>query len=444
MAMLMVIVGFAQAYSDIGLSNAIIYRQDVTSNQLSTLYWVNVMAGIIIFLILVLAIPLTVAFYHEPRLESPMRSLNIVFLISPIGQQYQILLQKELRFKTLAFCEISSKTVGFAVAILSAWAGMGIYALVWCTLAAATTLSLMFFVSGWSLHRTRLHFDLKDTKGFIQFGLYQIGERSVNYVNSNLDKLIIGRMLGAGALGYYNLACNLVFQPILLFNSVIARVAFPVFARLQSQHEALKNGYFKILQIISSVNFAPLFGLAAVAPVLVLVLFGKQWIPAIPLIQLLALFAIFITIGNTIGSLLLAKGRVDLGFKWNLLILFTQPFGIVLGIYLGGLRGVASALLIMQVSYFLLGYRFLVSSLLGPCWKGYVASMSPAFCISFTMSLAVWGLLLALRQSNLDPGLLLAIGIGTGVIYFSLATLITRRAELSELLRYAGFFRHDT
>src|SRR2546425_4957634 len=247
MAMLMVVIGFAQSYADMGVSNAIIHRQDVTPDQLSSLYWLNLFAGGAVFVVLFLATPLVTAFDRESRLTALMHWSILVFLITPVGQQFQILLQKELRFKALALCEIVSRFLGFLIAVVTAWRGAGVYALIWGALASAAGLSLGLLVAGGPLHRPRLRFCVADTRGFLGFGAYQMGERSINYFNNNLDKLILGRLLGADALGYYNLAWNLVIQPVARINPILTRIAFPVFARLQNQPEALRNGYLRIL-----------------------------------------------------------------------------------------------------------------------------------------------------------------------------------------------------
>ena len=252
--------------------------------------------------------------------------------------------------------------------------------------------------------------------------------------------MIIGSLLGADALGFYNLAWNLIIQPISRINPVLTRVAFPVFAKLQMDREALKSGYLKMLRLLATTNFAALFGIAAVAPNLVPVVFGERWLPVVPLIQILSLVALIRAVINPVGSLLLSKGRADLGFKWNLALLFSQGLGVVVGSSFG-LRGVASALLFLHVAYFFLSYKFLVAPLLGPCWGPYVKTMAPAFCISCTMGLAVWGSLLCLGQANLDPRLLLALGVGGGVAYFIVVSLATRRTEFTEMLGYVGISR---
>ena len=108
MAMALVVIGLAQSYTDLGISNAIIQRQNTTKDNLSSLYWLEIMTGTALFLLMFLLTPLTVRFFNEPSLTKVMLGTSIVFLITPLGQQFQILMQRELEFRRLAMIDIIS------------------------------------------------------------------------------------------------------------------------------------------------------------------------------------------------------------------------------------------------------------------------------------------------------------------------------------------------
>lgn len=431
MGMVMVVIGFAQMYVDMGISNAIIYRQDATREELSSLYWLNILAGIGVFLIVCLSTPLVVAFYHEPRLKNLMYLAALVFLITPFGQQFQILLQKGLQFKLLARIEIVGSFTNAMVAIILAFLGMGVFSLIWGQLAATTMRVLLLFYWGWRNWRPRLHFSKRDMRGYIGFGLYQMGENTVNYFNSNFDYLLIGSLLGAKTLGYYTLAYNLVLKPSSMINPVITRVAFPVFSLVQNDSDRLKRGYLKALQLLSSVNFPIMVGLAAVAPIAVPIIFGEQWLPSVILIQILTIVGLLRSTGNPVGSLLLAKGRADLGFKWNLALTITQVPGLYIGVKLGGAVGVAIAYSILQIVYSIFNYLILIRTLLGPCLREYFDSMWPSLWISLVMGVGVSGIGIFLH--NLPRHFLFAIQIlGGAVIYLSLL-IYSQKMLVSEI-----------
>jgi len=389
MGMIMVVMGFARLFADMGISNAIIYRQDTTKEALSSLYWLNILAGIVVFLIVCGACPLITAFYHEPRLSNLLYLSSLIFLITPFGQQFQILLQKELIFDQLAKIEIMSSFANSACAITLAILGMGVFSLIWGQLTGASVRVLLLFRWGWVNWRPHLHFASQDLKGYISFGLFQMGEKTVNYFNSNLDYLLIGSLLGVKALGYYTLAYNLVLRPSQSINPVITRVAFPVFSKVQNDIKGLKRGYLKVLQLLSTINFPLMVGLAVVAPFAVLVIFGEQWLPSIILIQILTIVGLLRSTGNPVGALLLAKGRADLGFKWNLALMIVQVPGLYLGAKLGGTIGVAIAFAILMCIFSVFNYLILIRKMLGPCRHEYIVSMWPALWMSGAMAVAV-------------------------------------------------------
>ncbi|MGB2599776.1 MAG: MOP flippase family protein [Candidatus Omnitrophota bacterium] len=439
MGMVLVVIGFARLFADIGVSNAIIYRQDATRESLSSLYWLNILGGIAIFFIVCALTPLVVILYHEPRLSSLMYLLALTFLITPFGQQFQMLLQKELQFKQLARITIIAAAANSAVAIILAIGGMGVFSLIWGQLVGAFVRVLQLSFWGWRRWKPQWHFSRNSLKGYIGFGLYQLGERTVNYFNSNLDYLLIGILLGAKPLGYYTLAYNLILRPSLKINPIITRVAFPVFSKLQNDVVKLKKGYLKVLQVLSLVNFPLMVGLAIVAPVAVPVIFGERWVPSVILVQILTVVGLLRSVNNPVGSLLLSKGRADLGFKWNVGVMITQIPGLYLGAKYGGTVGVAVAFAILQILYTMLNYLILIRPLLGPCLREYISSMWPSLLMSVAMGGAVFCTSVFLQK--LPQELLLTTQVLCGVTVFLGLMVYTQRkvvVEIKEMLWSKG------
>ncbi len=430
MGMVMVVIGFAQAFADMGVSNAIIYRQDATKEQLSSLYWLNILSGIVVFFIIWAVTPLVVVFYKEPQLNSLLHWTALIFLITPIGQQFQILLQRELKFNWLSVIEVITALADIIVAVLFAWRGSGVMALVLGQLAHAICRAVCLSMQGWRTWAPKFHFSLDDVKGYVGFGLYQMGERTINYFNSNLDYLLIGRLLGAEPLGYYTLAYNLIIAPVVKINPIITRVAFPVFAKVQNDQQLLKRGYLTVMRALSFVNFPIFFGLFATSSLLVHVVFGPKWLPSIILIKILCGVGLLRSTGNPVGSLLLAKGRADWGFMWNLMLMTTQVPGVIIGVHHGGVVGVAVAYLILQMIYFILNYLVLIRRLLGQCILEYLGSMWHALKYSAIMGLGV--LAVSKFLMNLTANLSLSMQIISGVVIYALLWLLFRREDIVE------------
>jgi lipopolysaccharide exporter len=431
MAMVMVVIGFAQAYADFGVSAAIIQRQDATRNQLSSLYWLNIVSGIFLFLLMWVITPLVILLFHEPRLKALVEVVSLGFLITPIGVQFQMLLQKTLRFDVLARQDIATSILGLCVTSLLAWLGYGVWALVWGQLSTASAKTILLVQTGWREWSPSLRFRFEDLHGYLSFGIYQMGERAINYLNSRFDQLLIGYLLGPQSLGYYNFAFNLVIQPISRINPVLTKVAFPVFAKIQGDDNRLRVGYFSVQRILSMANFPILVGFSAVAPFFIPVVFGEQWHPAIVLVEILAFVALIRSTGNPVGSLLLAKGRADLGFQWNAMLLITQIPGILLSAHFGGVVGVCVGLLILQVAYFWMSYFVLIRSLLGPCFSGYIKSMVPPLVLSMVMVIPV--LLLPLLLTVASPIWMPFMQVICGSLFYCILNWLFLRKQLVEI-----------
>lgn len=437
--MITVVIGFAQAFADMGISNAIIYRQDVTKDQLSSLYWLNIFSGTVIFGLVMAFSPLIVNFYKEPYLIFIMPWAALTFLITPIGQQFQILLQKELKFDNLAKIEVLSNFCGTLVAVATAIKGQGVFSIVWGMLVNTTIRTFSLAVLGWRDWRPGLHFKLKDIKGYVSFGLYQMGERSLNYLSANADYLFVGRFLGARILGIYTLAYQIVVTPFMRINPILTRVAFPVFSKKQSDNSALRRGYLDITKLISIAIFPILAGLAVTAPLFVNLIYGSNWVMAIPLIQILAVIGMIKTLANPLSSVLLAKGRADIGFKWNFAAAVTNVivFWIVAR---NGVFFVAWAWVVLCILFFAFGFSVL-NRVIGIKWKEYISVIYPSILMSLCMGAIVYicNLLFNRHEVNKIFSLISLILIGVSVYGFLI--LLLESEYLKNLL--ALFFKKE-
>lgn len=430
-AIVMVVIGFAQVFVDMGISNAIIYRQDTTHEQLSSLYWLNVIAGVGVFGLMVGLIPLLAGFYSEPRLRGLIFWAALSFIIMPFAQQFQILLQKELLFNRLAKVEIIGTVLGTSVAIMAAVLKQGAYSLVWGWLTNAIVRSMLLMGLGWREWRPGFHFARTDLKGYASFGLYQMGERGVNYFSWNLDKLLIGRLLGATALGYYSVAYQLMLRPMSLLNPMVTKVVFPLLSKIQHDNTRLNRGYLQMTEIISFMSMPVYLGMLATARPLMHLLLGKGWDPSVTVFQILVFLGILYSLGNPIGSLLLAKGRADIGFWMNVYSLGI----IVVAIWTGshwGINGVAWALL-LSTMLALLPVDFWVRWYLTRMRPAeFVKSFAPFLGISVFMAIIVVGVASLIRIEN-DIVALGALALIGGGLY-AVSVLLIKRPFVKEVV----------
>ena len=438
MAMITVVLSFGAAYADMGLSNAVIYRQDATRDQLSSLYWLNILAGVGVYAAVVALAPVIAAFYREPRLLHLLPLAGLMFVIAPFGQQFQALLQRSLRFRFLAAVDMCAAAVGAATAITCAFAGLGVLSLIAGQLANAGVRAATLCTIGWRSERPKLHFRWHDTMGFVSFGLYQMGERSLNQLTSNLDYLVIGRMLGPAVLGPYAIAYQLVVMPMMKMNPVLMRVAFPVFAMRQNDLATLRTGYARVSGLLAFAICPFLVALVILAPVVVPVVYGPKWADAIPLVQVLGVMALLKILANPSGAVFLAIGRANVGFWLNLGTAVVALGGFVVAATYGGAMGVAwawAAIAAGAFSVILLLLRRLIGLGLG---EYFAALRRPLWIVAATglvVATGCWALAPAVASQLLLLGVLVVLGVS---VYFALWRLVDRSYVVTMVRVLAG------
>lgn len=435
MGMMMAFIVLALSMNDFGISNAIIHRQKVTRNELSSLYYLNLAAGAVACLAVWLVAPVAGYFYHEPDLIAPMRWMAFLCFIPAIGQQFQVLFQKELKFDYLAKVDVSAYSFGFLVVVIGAYSGYGIYALVWSHLANALLKSICLAVAGWRLWKPSWHFSRGDLKGYLSFGMYQMGNNMTQSIISNLDYLILGRLFGAEKLGYYTFAFQICSMPVQKLNPLFSQVSIPILARIQDQADRLRGGFLRAAGAVSYVNAPIYLGLVAIAPNFVPLAFGQQWQPSVALVQILAGMILIRSVIMYTSSLLLAKGRADIAFKYTIVSMAFIAPSLALGAYEGDASGVALAYLLIQVVLFGVHYVISIKSIIGDCFLIYLRSIMPGIACSLLMAIGVSIVGLLLRDEA-SPIVVLAAQIISGALLYGLLLYLFNRENVMNGARW--------
>ena len=388
MSMVMVVIGFTQAYMDMGISNAIIHEQNSTNRQLSSLYWLNILAGTMLFLILNLTSPLVQTFYKEPRLDDLVFLASFVFLITPIGQQFYVLLQKELRFKILAIFELSSYAAGIIASIILAVYGFGVYSLIWGQIISILIRTLLTTYVGYKEHPPNFEFNYNEIKKHINFGLYQMGDKTANYFSKNVDYLLIGRYFSPEILGAYTIAFQLIIVPVQKINPILTRVAFPLFSKYQNKNEVLRKGYLKLSKFLTFISYPALIFLAFTSHLIIPALFGKGWELSAALVPIMVIIGLVRTLGNPVGSIYLAKGRADIGFYFNVAIALINLLAFWIAVQFS-VYHVAWTFSIINIFYFL-AHRYIVDRLIESKWRWYIQPLWKNILIAILSGMLVF------------------------------------------------------
>ncbi len=400
MAIILFVINFSQTFIDLGISNAIIFKQNINGNQLSTLYILNVIIGIFLFVVLYLLSPFIAGFYNDYRLEDLIRIVASVFLIIPFGQQFQVLLKKDLRFKSIAVRDVIARILSLVFTVVLAYMGFGVFSLVYGNLFYNTLSTILLIAVGYKYHKPKLYFKLSEVSFLFSFGFYQMGEKIVNFLNKEIDTLIIGKLLGMEVLGLYNVAKDFISKPYQLINPILTKVSFPVMAKIQDDLVRIKKVYLQTIELLSIVNTIIFVFCFFFSKEIILLFFGEKWLEASVVLSILSIYMLIRSIGNPVGSLQLALGRADLGFYWNLLILLLIPITVYLGSF-WGLIGVSISLVVCQVVLYVPSWKLMVNRLVPISLKEYNATQYPYFIFALISCFVSYLLVLAVDNNLL-------------------------------------------
>jgi O-antigen/teichoic acid export membrane protein len=338
-AMVTVITGFLVLFKDIGLARAIVQRSEVTVDQLSTLFWINVLLSTGVALTAAAVAPLIAWVYGEPDLIAITLVLSSSFVVSGLTTQHDALLRRQMRFTALALVEIGSIVMGVSAAITMALLGFGHWALVGLIIGnAVANCVLVWTLAGWFPGRPVRG---SGVRPLLAYGSGLAGFNVLNYFTRNFDNFLIGVALGSAPLGIYSKAYNLLLLPVRQINSPLGAVALPVLSRLQDDPRRYRRYYLSALSIISFVT-VPIVCFSFVdAPNVVLTVLGPQWEGAIGVFRLLAPAALLGAINIAPGWLCETLGTTGRQFRWAA---FSAPVIILavwVGLRLDGIYGVA-------------------------------------------------------------------------------------------------------
>lgn len=381
--MLTTITIFAQIFVELGLGAAVIQKHHATARQLSTLFWINILLGILICLFMQAASPIIADYFQTKELEGKIRLLSILFLIAPIGQQSQYLMQRDLSFQLLGKVETISTIFSFSLLIgllfLTKQNPVNVY--VWSQVSLYSLKGILYYICYLPKWKPSFVLDIKDCKEFFSFGIYQLLSRLVNRLGSNIDMLLIGRFIGMEALGLYNLVYQIVTIPVLKLNPIITRVAFPVFAKDKNNNQALETGYLHMTKLLAIVSFPLLLGLYSVSDLVIPLFFGEQWIEAIPILQIMIIVGILRVLMNPNGSIILAKGKANIAFYWDLGVLVCYGAALLAAARSNQLEIVAWAYVGVSILNFI-GGRMLLTRMIGLQLKSYVKVLLLPFILA--------------------------------------------------------------
>jgi PST family polysaccharide transporter len=336
--MVTAVTGILSFFREFGLSTASVQRATISEEQMSTLFWINLLVGGVLGVVSLVVAPLVARFYHEPRLFMLTMVLATGFVFNAAGVQHSALLQRRLRFTILATIEILSLVASSLVSIVMAIRGWGYWALVaWSVVLPLATTVFAWLYAGWIPGRPRRGLGMGS---MMRFGGTVTLNSVVVYAAYNLDKILLGRFWGAEITGMYGRAYQLINLPTENLNLAVGAVTFPVLSRVQHDPPRLRSYFLKAYALVLSVTIPIGIVCAVFASELIFVMLGSKWNDAVPVFRLLAPAILVFAVINPTGWFLVSLAMVGRSLKLALVIAPLVVGGCVVGLPYGP-QGVA-------------------------------------------------------------------------------------------------------
>ncbi|HCT3871624.1 TPA: oligosaccharide flippase family protein [Klebsiella michiganensis] len=320
LAIVNTVLMIAMILQDMGMSSYIVHKQNLTRRQQSTIYWINLSLSLIAGLIVFASSWPLAKFYHMNKLEPLIMLASINFLFLGSLSQYQAHYIKAKQMILLSKIEMAAKFFSFLCVIgMLYFTDLRTSAVILGLIINAFLRLLMMSLLGERSWNPTLAFEKNIFSDVFRYGIYQLGSQIINQLRTQLDIIIIGKVLGGESLGLYSLAKDLIMQPLKLVTPVINRLALPRFSEVQNNSANLGAVFLKgtwIIALFSSFMFICIY---IFSPVIVTILYGSNRLSIIEILPFMILFGMLRPMGGLTGAIAQANGKTHIEFYWNII-----------------------------------------------------------------------------------------------------------------------------
>lgn len=335
--MLMIFIVLSNTFLDGGFGSALIQKKRPTSEDYSTIFYWNIFLSIVLYGILYICSPLIANFYDIPLLSKVLRVQGVVLILNAFGIIQANQLRKQLKFKSIAKVSLTASLVSVIVAITMAYMGWGVWSLVAQQIMMPLVSTFLYWI--YSTWRPLWVFSRSSFKELFGFGSFILLSNLLNNFCNNLNGLLIGKFFNASSMGYFTQAKKLedVFSSSL--EAVILQVTYPVLVEVKDNFDRLRNALRQFNSLLLYVVAPLMLLLNLLATPVITMILGKQWLPAVPYLEILAFQGIAYSLQGVNTNAIVSIGRSDTFFRATIIKRVVQICLLLLGMYYGGIMG---------------------------------------------------------------------------------------------------------
>jgi O-antigen/teichoic acid export membrane protein len=305
-----------ETFSQTGFQAALIQKKEDAEDYLDTAWTVSALRGIVLFAILCLAAPYVASFFHNPAGAPIIRAIGVSVLLRGLSNIGVVYFQKELEFEKQFVYQLSGTIADLIVAITAALILRNVWALVLGLLAG----NLVRLVMSYWIHdyKPRLRFERGRVSSLFSYGKWMLLSGILILVGARGDDAVVGRVLGASALGLYQMAYRISQLAVTEITYVVGQTAFPAYSKLQDELEDLQRGYYRVASFSATLSMPTAMAIAMLGSDFTGLFLGEQWLPMAPVLALLAAAALVKSIVTTGSPLFLGSGNPQSEFQMQL------------------------------------------------------------------------------------------------------------------------------
>lgn len=432
--MVLAVTFFVMTFADIGISSALVRDKTAPRSLWVSAFWLNLGIGLALaVLLLVLAWP-AAALYQAPAIVPLMQASSAVLLFHALHFVPVARLQRAMNFGRIAAIDLVGSIVAAAGCIVMALAGAGVWSLIGYQMLFHGSRALGFWLISGFLPAWQ--FDVAEVRRVLSFSLHLLATRATGATADNVDRVIIGRALGAEALGYYGQAYQFMLMPMHFVVWGVVSTLIPAFSRIQDDIGRLGAAYLKCVRTLSLLLFPVFAGTSALAEPIVTVLLGTtgewDWAPVAPILAILAPVGAVRCIISSQDPVLLAIGRADLLFRLSLAHMAAMLAGLLCGLP-WGIQGVVTGFAVASFAVMLPMLNVTLRRI-DLQQADLVRALLPFAAIAIGMALLVAGVDSLLVARGWSALWRLFLGVPLGAAAYGVAMLIFERELLGELL----------
>lgn len=342
--MLAIFIAISNTFIDGGFGSALIQKKEPTKEDYSTIFWWNMFLSIVLYALLYVCAPLIASFYKLPMLSVVLRVQGVVLIINALSIIQQNQLRKQLKFKRLATVTVISATLSAGIAIVLAWQGWGLWALV----AQQILLSTFTAIILWVLNKwyPSLVFSKESFKQLFGFGGFILASSLINTFCNNIQGLLIGRFFPPAILGYFTQARKLEEIASTSMTNIVEQVSYPILVQFQDNKQDLIKITKRLILLVSFVTMPLMVLLIILSHQIILSIYTEKWLPCVPYFNILCIAGLAICMQGIHICAVASAGKSKEMFMWTLYKRFTSIMFLLFGYYIAGIYGLLWAMVV--------------------------------------------------------------------------------------------------